>query len=276
MLSTKYLINTQIIKYGVYIMNDYKRIFIVGQLGAGKALFAKTLAEKLGWGFIDTDLGLERRVGRTVTEIMGSAGVTKFHACQANIISSLLSKENIVVTTDASIVEHEEICRFISNDLVIFLHVNLSIQLERMTQGPSPLLKTKPNNFLEKLHAERDELYEQMANITIDSSDNALEKHVQTVIDLFLQNKDIEQHATKISLEAKDLAFFHKQTHQLVSLTEQQARCLKLLAQGKSSKEIARDLYLSHRTVDWNFAKIMEILGCSSSKELIVLYHQKP
>lgn len=253
-------------------MNHYKRIFIIGQPGAGKALLAKTLAEKLGWEFIDADLGLETRIGRTINEIMGSAGAKPFHDCQTEILSSQLHKENIVVTTDASIVDDEEISQLLSDEFVVFLHVSLSVQLERMSRGPTPLLNTELKTFLEKLHVQRDEPYEHMANITIDSSDSALEEHVQTLIDLI----DAGQDTVKKRLEAKDLAFFHKQTHKLVHLTEQQARCFQLLSQGKSSKEIARDLHLSHRTVDWNFANIMELLGCSSSKELIVLYHEKP
>jgi shikimate kinase len=257
-------------------MSHYKRIFIIGHPGAGKGLLAKTLAEKLGWEFVDADLGLEIRVGRTLDGIMGAVGVNQFQDCQLEIISSLLSRENVVVTTDASIYGNEEIFRRLSNELVVFLQVNLPVQLERMSPGPVPLLKIDLEHFLDTLHAQRDEAYEHMANLSIDSSDSALEKHVQIIADLILQNEKTDQSAGMLPLETKDFAFFHKHTHKLIHLTEQQARCFKLLAQGKSSKEIARDMHLSHRTVDWNFANIMELLGCSSSKELIVLYHERP
>ena len=50
-------------------MNSYKRIFIIGQPGAGKDLLAKTLAEKLGWEFINANLDLETRVGRTIRTV---------------------------------------------------------------------------------------------------------------------------------------------------------------------------------------------------------------
>jgi len=51
---------------------------------------------------------------------------------------------------------------------------------------------------------------------------------------------------------------------------------VKLLAQGKSSKEIARMMNISYRTVEGYLAQAMEQLGCVSSKELIALYHHKP
>ena len=53
-------------------MSIYKRIFIIGHHGAGKALVAKTVAEKLGWQFIDTDFGLEAKIGRKLSEIVGN------------------------------------------------------------------------------------------------------------------------------------------------------------------------------------------------------------
>jgi shikimate kinase len=41
-------------------MAQPKRIIIVGHMGAGKSLLAKTLAAKLGWQYVDANLGLER------------------------------------------------------------------------------------------------------------------------------------------------------------------------------------------------------------------------
>ncbi|MDR3502061.1 MAG: hypothetical protein P4L79_05710 [Legionella sp.] len=38
-------------------MNPSTRIFIIGHPGAGKALLAKTIAENLGWNYIDADSG---------------------------------------------------------------------------------------------------------------------------------------------------------------------------------------------------------------------------
>jgi DNA-binding NarL/FixJ family response regulator len=41
-------------------------------------------------------------------------------------------------------------------------------------------------------------------------------------------------------------------------------------------KEIARETNVSYRTVEGLIAHMMESLGCSSSKELIALYHDHP
>lgn len=57
-----------------------------------------------------------------------------------------------------------------------------------------------------------------------------------------------------------------------VYLSTQQNRCLRLLMQGKSTREIASDMKLSNRTVEGYFETIRAILGCSTNKKLIVSY----
>ena len=52
-------------------------------------MLAKSLAEKLGWQFID--------------------GENAFHDCESEILATQLLKENIVVTTDPAIVCSEKI-----------------------------------------------------------------------------------------------------------------------------------------------------------------------
>lgn len=68
------------------------------------------------------------------------------------------------------------------------------------------------------------------------------------------------------------LTLFHKNTNEPLILSIQQSRCLKLLLQGYSSKAIAIKMNISHRTVEHYIENIRKILGCKTSKELIVTY----
>jgi shikimate kinase len=257
-------------------MSQYKRIFIIGHPGAGKALVAKTLAEKLGWQFINADLGLEFHIGRTLNEILGKHGEKAFHHCASEILANQLQKEKIVVTTDASIVCHEKNRQLLSAEFVVYLQVSTPMQMERTSRNPAPLTNTDLKIFLDKLHQERDSLYDQVASLSIHSDNSALEEHVSTIIKTVLQDKEIKRVTNQLKLDEKDLIFFHRITHTLIHLSHQQAVCLKLLAQGRTSKEIAQEINISYRTVEGHIANTMELLGCSSSKELITLYHDRP
>lgn len=257
-------------------MKQFTRIFIIGHPGAGKAVLGKALAETLGWKFIDADTGLESQIGRPLTDILGKQGVKSFYHCMADILSRHVDEEHIVVTTDASIVCNEKTRKLLSSQFVIYLKVSTAVQLQRGARQTEPLVKPDIRAFLDKLHQERDSLYEQTAHFTINSDDSKLEEHVAVIVRNLHENRTANRASEGLKLDKKDLVLFHKSRHVPVHLSKQQAACLKLLAQGKTSKEIARDLKISYRTVEGYIAKAMQMLGCSSSKELIALYHDQP
>ncbi|STX52631.1 shikimate kinase [Legionella busanensis] len=255
-------------------MKKYTRIFIIGHPGAGKTLLAQSLATQLGWEFADADFGLEYKIGRRVHEIMGPKGAASFFKCQKDVLTSLLKRENIVVATDANIIESKEISKLLEKEYLVYLQVSLPMQLDRLSRNPVPLL-LKPmeiDAFLQALQSQRNSLYENLAMITINSDDNNLEHHVRTIQENITDAKSSKSNI-QLNLEKKDLTIFHKTLHTPISLTKQQAKCVKLLAQGKAAKEIAKELKTSYRTVEGNLAKVMEKLGCHTSKELLALYH---
>lgn len=255
-------------------MKPFKRIFIIGHPGAGKAVLAKAISEKLGWQFIDADSGLESKIGCSLYEIIGNEGEKSFQECNYKILSELLKKENIVVATDGSIICSEMNRQILFSEFTVYLKVNTFTQLDRSLRNPEPLLGTDLKTLLDAFHHERDHLYEQVSSISVNGDDNKLNEHVSAVLNNFCAIDSEE--SPDLLLDKKELVFFHRKNHQPVKLSNQQALCLKLLAQGKTSKDIARIMNISHRTVEKYLARTMEILGCESSKELIALYHDNP
>lgn len=254
-------------------MKQPKRIIIVGHPGAGKAVLGQALAEKLGWNFIDADFGIEIKTGVSVKDILGEDGTQSLRAMEMRILSQ--QPEHVVIATDVGIVISPENREYLKNEYVVFVTVSLPVHLERMTRHVAPLLvKSDRTKLLKDLH-ERDVWFNEVANIVVNTDDNALHSHVDAVL------KDTglplsAPQSSKLKLESNDMILHHHQTHQPIQLTEQQAICLKLLAQGKSAKEIGQELDISYRTVEGHLARTMELSGCHSSKELISLYLGQP
>ncbi len=254
-------------------MNTFNRIFIVGHPGSGKAVLAKALAKKIGWQFVDADFGLEIHVGRALTDIIGKTGAQLFYQCESEILTSLLARENIVISTDASIVCNERNREILVSEFVVYLKVSSPVQLERTLRNQEPLLNSDFKTFFDALHVERDILYDEVAKLSIDGDHNYLNEHVTSILKTLSKDQKVPN---RIALDKKDFVFYHKKLHTPIVLAKQQAMCLRLLAQGKTSKEIAREMNISYRTVENYITKIMELLGCTSSKELIALYHDQP
>lgn len=162
-------------------MTKPKRIFIVGHMGAGKSLRGKTLAKKLGWQYIDANPGLERYIGRSLSEILGKEGEEAFHQCEAEIIAHYIGKNHVVVVMEEAVIATEKNRKLLSSEFVVYLKVSTSVQIERWADARSPLLPiTDRKTFLDKLHLERDNLFEEVATLTIDSI--SVEKDVNKII----------------------------------------------------------------------------------------------
>jgi len=166
-------------------MSQHKRIFIVGHSGAGKGVLAQLVAKKLGWKFINADvLGSTVHIGRTVSEIAGEEAERAFNRCLTEILSHQISKDNIVVTTDESIICDEKARELLKLEFTVFLKVSTSVQLERIAEGDYRPLLPVDNfaAFIDKLHDERDSLYEQVACFSLSSDDGDIEEHARSVI----------------------------------------------------------------------------------------------
>lgn len=162
-------------------MTKPKRIFIVGHMGAGKALLSEALAKKLGWQYIDANPSLERYIGRNLNEILGKQGEAAFHRCENEIISHYIGIEHIVIVLEESVIATEENRKLLSSEFVIYLKVSTPTQIERMKGGRVPLLPiTDMKAFLDKQHIERDHLFEEVATLTIDST--SVEKDINKII----------------------------------------------------------------------------------------------
>ena len=166
----------------VCIVSKFKRIFIIGHSGAGKGVLAEAVAEKLGWKYINADFSLAPSIGRNASEILGEQGEGIFQRCLSEILSYQLTQENIVVTTDDSIVCMEKNRKLLSSEFTVNLKVSTSVQLERISHNRPLLPSADYKNFLDKQHKERDALYEQSASFTLNSDDNALEEHALSIV----------------------------------------------------------------------------------------------
>lgn len=98
-----------------------------------------------------------------------------------------------------------------------------------------------------------------------------LEFHLSSIL-AQLQAKGIDTQKGDQNIQAQDRVLFNT-NNQRIELSEQQAKCLKLLSQGLSAKEIALRCNLSYRTVEQHLANIMELTHTESSKQLLSLYY---
>ncbi len=80
---------------------------LIGYRGVGKTSVASGLAEMLGCGWCDCDVELERRLGRTIAQIIAADGEAAFRDAEQRLLAELLPEFEGVVATGGGVVLRE-------------------------------------------------------------------------------------------------------------------------------------------------------------------------
>lgn len=81
------------------MVQEIRRIFLIGFSGAGKSTVAHLLADRLGWNVIDTDADIERQLGKSVPEVFSQHGEAFFRSFERNQILAAIHASDAVIAT---------------------------------------------------------------------------------------------------------------------------------------------------------------------------------
>ncbi|MGA1155651.1 MAG: shikimate kinase [Burkholderiaceae bacterium] len=148
-------------------------IVLIGLMGAGKTTIGRKLALRLGREFVDTDHEIEARSGASVATIFELEGEEGFRRRESKMLVQVMQLEKQVVTTGGGAPIRPENRPVIAKGFVIYLEADPRQLWQRLRMDQSrPLLSqsSDPKATLEKLHAERDPIYRQLANCIVTST----------------------------------------------------------------------------------------------------------
>lgn len=137
---------------------------LVGLPGSGKTTVGQAVAQKLGRTFLDLDLEIERREGRSISQIFGEKGEDYFRKKEREITEELTLVGNMIVAPGGGwIADPENVALVRPPSQLIYLRVTPATALKRL--GPMrmmrPLLsRPDPTGELNKLLQARKAAYE--------------------------------------------------------------------------------------------------------------------
>jgi shikimate kinase / 3-dehydroquinate synthase len=141
---------------------------LIGFMGAGKSTVARKLAAALGGEKLDSDVLLEKRLGHRLAQEFELNGEEAFRAKEEELVCGLLSEagpETVIALGGGSVLS-ERVRGALARHVTVLLEVDPDIAWERVHAAPGgaerPLARDR-DAFL-ALHAERQTLYEQLAD----------------------------------------------------------------------------------------------------------------
>jgi shikimate kinase len=161
-----------------------KNIFLVGLMGSGKTTVGKLLAKAYSLAFFDSDHEIERRTGVKIPLIFDLEGESGFRKREAQVISELTNRKNIVLATGGGAVLLDQNRQALAkNGTVIYLCASVN-ELCHRTRGDRnrPLLQSgDPRAKFEALYEQRDPLYRGVADMVVETGGQPVSAIVQLI-----------------------------------------------------------------------------------------------
>ena len=140
-------------------------------MGAGKSTVGQALARRRGWDFFDSDARIEARTGRTVAEIWAHEGEPAFRRLESEVLAEALAgaRPSVVAAAGGVVLDPANRSRLRECQTVVWLRARPETLVPRVATGTHrPLLDSDPAGVLTRLAAEREPLYAEVADVTVD------------------------------------------------------------------------------------------------------------
>lgn len=161
----------------------HKSIVLIGMPGAGKSTIGILLAKELGLDFIDTDISIQVRWGKTLQQITDESGYMVLRDYEEQVLLSENIDHKVVATGGSAVYSGAGMARLKASATVIFLDVSLPALQQRVTNFDTRGIARRPEQSFEDLFAERSLLYQRYADIRIDCSNLGVNEALQAVLE---------------------------------------------------------------------------------------------
>jgi shikimate kinase len=168
-------------------MYNSQIIYIIGFMGSGKSTTGRKLASLLDWHFADLDRSIEKYSGKTISEIFSQDGEIFFRNVESEVLKSLKSQTNTVISTGGGTPCFGDNMDFmLETGLTIYLKLTPYQLKSRLanSKGERPLIKNLTNDgllhFIEDKLAFREKWYN-CAEITVEGFDTDINQLVNLV-----------------------------------------------------------------------------------------------
>src|SRR5580658_5458706 len=139
---------------------------LVGFMGAGKTTVGRIVAERLGQPFVDSDVLIEQRLGRSIRDIFAVEGETYFRELEHATVAELVRGGDTVIALGGGAVEDPRTRAVLRNARVIYLRVGYEEAMSRVKGDEyRPLLHRAD---LSDVYQRRLSVYEDLAACIVD------------------------------------------------------------------------------------------------------------
>ena len=162
-------------------------IILIGMPGSGKTTLGTELAEKIGYGYIDSDSVIVAREGKRLNEIIKERGREAFLDIEAKVNSEITASRCVIATGGSVIYRQKAVEKLKETGVVVYLKVSCETIAKRLGDLDKRGVAIKDQFTLQDLYDERAPLYEKYADIIVELDNKTINQSVQTIVERLQQ-----------------------------------------------------------------------------------------
>jgi len=158
-------------------------IILVGMPSCGKSTVGVVLAKTMNKGFVDTDILIQQREGRTLQDIINTCGNDYFHQVEEAVLLDFDGQNYVVATGGSAIYFDRAMDKFKETGKIVYLKVSLDTVLKRLNNIKTRGVTLAKGQTLGDLYHQRVPLYEKHADVIIEADGMSVEQVVERIIE---------------------------------------------------------------------------------------------
>ncbi|MEZ7860365.1 MAG: shikimate kinase [Parasphingorhabdus sp.] len=162
-------------------------VVLIGMPGAGKSTVGILLAKEMGLDFVDTDISIQVREGKTLQQITDQSGYLTLRDIEEQVLLAEKIIGKVVSTGGSAVYSEAGMTHLAQDSVVVFLDVPLAALEARISNFSSRGIARHPGQSFDDLFAERSVLYHRYANICVDCSTLSIDEVLQKTLRLIAQ-----------------------------------------------------------------------------------------
>ena len=140
------------------------------------------LAKSLKMNFIDADLLIQERAGKSLQDIINADGIETFKSIEEEVLNAINVK-NTVIATGGSAVYYDSAMRHLKeNGVVVYIEASLATIKKRLKNIRTRGVAMEKGQTIDSLYEMRVPLYEKYADCTVRSHRYRAENTVEDII----------------------------------------------------------------------------------------------
>jgi shikimate kinase len=164
-----------------------RNIVLIGMPGAGKSTVGVLLAKRLRFAFLDTDILIQVREGRSLQDLIRVHGTEVFCRIEENHILSLVVDAHVIAPGGSVVYRPQAMAHLKANGTLIHLDISVERLKRRLDDVDARGVVIGPGQTIEGLYAERRPLYLRYADATVETDGLTPDQVVGRLLKVFDQ-----------------------------------------------------------------------------------------